>query len=530
MKFLWIEDFGGGLAPSKVVIDIFSNLIPEEIFDNEYDQDEDVCTELPRLFSKHTLHEIYICKSYLDWKKVYKENNGDFDIILIDINLERYKTPDSERPVEHPEFDRKAGFRIFHELIKDGVPDNNIAFLTGEENSLKFFKRICGEILMDVPKNAFEKKELDFKKLRKWIGIKMKKGKQKIQKQKMHILHISDIHLGTVADALNWYGQLADDLIFDLNCHGLDFMIISGDITNTSSIEEYKAAKQFLDNLCSKFDINASQLIIVPGNHDLNWELSKDAYTFVDKDRYDGNLIEGCFIEVADDVIRVRDEDKYKRRFINFNEFFKAVKGEPYPLEYMKQGILYHYPERNLLILGFNSAWQIDHHFTSRASIHPGAVSHALNAIRDTEAYRKCLKFAVWHHPLNSPFNDRITDHGFMERLAQCGFSVCLHGHIHKADTGQYYYDHSANGRKIHIISAGTFGAPVREWVPGYPLQYQLLELEGNELTVKTRCRREKNGAWKPDSIWPQAPGKDPLSRYKINLHDALQDRPAVIF
>ena len=173
MKFLWIEDFGGGLAPSKVVIDIFSNLIPEEIFDNEYDQDEDVCTELPRLFSKHTLHEIYICKSYLDWKKVYKENNGDFDIILIDINLERYKTPDSERPVEHPEFDRKAGFYIFHQLIKDGFPEGNIAFFTGQENSLKSFTSIYGEILIDKPKNTFEKKKPDFKKLREWIAQKI---------------------------------------------------------------------------------------------------------------------------------------------------------------------------------------------------------------------------------------------------------------------------------------------------------------------------------------------------------------------
>lgn len=173
MKFLWIEDFGGGLAASKVVIDMFSDLVPKEVFDTEYDQDEDVCTELPRLFKKHTLHRIYVCKSYLDWKKVYTENSGDFDIIIIDINLESYKTPKSKKPVRHPDFDKKAGFYIYNHLIKDGFPENNIAFLTGEGITLKNFNRMCGEILIDKPKNAFEKKKIHFERLRKWLAKKI---------------------------------------------------------------------------------------------------------------------------------------------------------------------------------------------------------------------------------------------------------------------------------------------------------------------------------------------------------------------
>ncbi|MCP4688302.1 MAG: metallophosphoesterase, partial [Desulfobacterales bacterium] len=175
----------------------------------------------------------------------------------------------------------------------------------------------------------------------------------------------------------------------------------------------------------------------------------------------------------------------------------------------------------NLLILGLNSAWNLDYHFKDRAGVHPGAIDHALNRIRNADEYKNCLKFAVWHHPLSSPTEDRIKDAGFMQRLAQSGFRVALHGHIHKADNGLYRYDVTEDGRRIHIVGAGTFGAPVRQWTPGYPLQYNLLKLEESRLTVETRCRRELNGAWQPDAIWTRGPGKDPAPRYTIHLSDA---------
>ena len=76
----------------------------------------------------------------------------------------------------------------------------------------------------------------------------------------------------------------------------------------------------------------------------------------------------------------------------------------------------------------------------------------------------------------------------------------------------------STNGRKLDRICAGTFGAPVREWVPGYPLQYNLLKIEDNQLSVYTRRREELNGAWKPDARWLQGAGKAPLDYYAIAL------------
>ena len=331
----------------------------------------------------------------------------------------------------------------------------------------------------------------------------------------MHILHLSDLHFGTLDQANLWSTQLRTDLRRELSIPHLDALILSGDIANYSTQEEYKAAEQFLSNLCRTLTLNPEQIILVPGNHDLNWKLAEEAYRLERRKNYKGELREDSYIDKGD-IIEVRDEEDYKQRFAHFSQFYETIKQKPYPLDYDQQYTLDHLKEQNLLILGLNSAWQLDHHYKSRASIHMGALSNALTQIDDNPEYDTCLKIAVWHHPLDSAYSDRITDQGFLEQLAVNGFRFFLHGHIHKAETSLFRYDMSTNGRKLDRICAGTFGAPVREWVPGYPLQYNLLKIEDNQLSVYTRRREELNGAWKPDARWLQGAGKTPLDYYAI--------------
>jgi hypothetical protein len=76
----------------------------------------------------------------------------------------------------------------------------------------------------------------------------------------------------------------------------------------------------------------------------------------------------------------------------------------------------------------------------------------------------------------------------------------------------------SQNGRKLDQICAGTFGAPTQELNTGIPWQYNLLKFQDNQLTVYTRRREEKNGAWKPDARWVQGAGKTSSDRYEIQL------------
>jgi len=336
--------------------------------------------------------------------------------------------------------------------------------------------------------------------------------------QLMYILHLSDLHITTPNQATLWSNQLAEDLRNELDIPHLDALILSGDIANYSTPEEYQAAEQFLHNLRQDFPLEPEQIIIVPGNHDLNWKQAKKAYNLVDREEYEGKLQEGHYIEESSTVIRVRDEEAYQQRFVHFSQFYQAIANQPYPLDYDQQSILYHLREQNLLILGLNSAWELDHHYKSRASINMNALSNALTQIRRNRVYDNCLKIAVWHHPLISAYEDRITDAAFLEQLAVAGFRFFLHGHIHEAKTSNYRYDMSQDGRKLDQICAGTFGAPTQELVTGTPWQYNLLQFEPDKLTVRTRRRTKENGAWEADSIWRQGKGTSSVDYYRIDL------------
>jgi hypothetical protein len=118
----------------------------------------------------------------------------------------------------------------------------------------------------------------------------------------------------------------------------------------------------------------------------------------------------------------------------------------------------------------------------------------------------------VWHHPVTGP---GMMNAEFLQLLAIHGFQICMHGHIHEAIEGYHQYDPK---RGLHIVGAGTFGAPTREQVPGIPLQYNLLILdpETRTLTVETRKKEKPDGAWSADARWGDK--NNPVPRYTIEL------------
>lgn len=309
-----------------------------------------------------------------------------------------------------------------------------------------------------------------------------------------------------------------------MGCPRLDGLICSGDLATYCTAGEYAAAVAFLTRFKDEFSLAPERIVLVPGNHDLSWEFAQAAYDRGDQTIYDrADATERRRWIVEGTQYQVRDEGRYGQRFHHFSSLCcELITGERYPVDYPDQFAFHHWPDLGVLVLSLNSAWEIDHYHNNRAGIHPGAVSRALNVLRTRADWTGCLKIAVWHHPLASDEPSRITDHGFLERLAQAGFQLGLHGHIHKAEASQYSYDKHPAGRRLDIIAAGTFGAPSRQWAPGYPLQYNLLRLSGQQpdksLTVETRRREQVNGAWKPDARWLQGPGQDPLSRYFIEL------------
>jgi hypothetical protein len=333
------------------------------------------------------------------------------------------------------------------------------------------------------------------------------------QNEGIKILHISDLHLGTAEEARQYRVQLEADLRQELGIRRLDYLVITGDVANRATPEEYAAAFDLVDGLVKRFGLDEGRVVVVPGNHDLNWKIAQDAYTFVHTGQLATPPPAGRYIPAGAAGVLLRDEERYARRFEVFSEHFyeRIHRGYPYPPAYAEQSIAVSRADDRILFLALNSAWEIDHEYRRRAGIHRGALARALDELLDGD-YDGWIKIAVWHHPVTGP---EAMSADFLEQLAVHGFRLCLHGHVHEAREGFYRYD---NQRGLHIVGAGTFGAPAHEQVAGIPLQYNLLMLAQDRsiINVATRKKERADGAWSADARWGDR--NAPIPRYTVRL------------
>lgn len=92
------------------------------------------------------------------------------------------------------------------------------------------------------------------------------------------LIHLSDIHIGEKGSAiLSKHEAIAAGLNGHLATAKHIVIIVSGDIANTGSIDEYASAEAFLTKLADKIKEESRadvQFVISPGNHDCNFKLN----------------------------------------------------------------------------------------------------------------------------------------------------------------------------------------------------------------------------------------------------------------
>jgi len=333
----------------------------------------------------------------------------------------------------------------------------------------------------------------------------------KSMKNSIKILHLSDLHLSSNVDPEAVLQPLFSDIEDredGLGFENLDYIIISGDLTNSAKPEEFEKAVQFVNSIMNRYSVSDDRCIIVPGNHDLDWD--QNVYEWKNKRSINLNdLDDGEFIDSDKGILLRRENEIYIQKFKNFsNSFYQQIKTMEYPLSFENQCIPSLFPDHKLLILSANSSWEIDEFFPNRSSIHSGALSRGLSKaeelIKDAKVQGlldqddEILKIAVWHHPTTG--NEKMIDDSFMERMQQTEFKLCLHGHIHEEKTDLFGYIHPR--RKIHISGAGSFETPDRP--ESIPRLYNLIEISPNHaiIRVHTRCKKKSTGAWTGYAEW----------------------------
>lgn len=345
----------------------------------------------------------------------------------------------------------------------------------------------------------------------------------------VRILHLSDIHMSRDPDSDP--DTLLQQLLADLrDPHGLaydslDYLFVTGDLTTCASPDEFEKAYQLISGLIESFQLNAARCVIVPGNHDVDWD--EQVYEWKPLRQVDlDSLRAGTYVRQGNGVL-IRNDKRYPMRFKNFSDrFYMFLRQEEYPLAFEEQAIPFLFTESGIQLLALNSCWEIDEFFPHRASIYSRALAKGLTAAdRQIQQARQegslserseILRLAIWHHPVTG--SEKISDDAFLDRLKQAGFKLCLHGHVHEVRADLVGYTHPA--RQIHIAGAGSFGAPANQRPESVPRLYNVLEIapDHSEIKVHTRWLSTPGGAWDGWAVWEGKGPEERLTYYRIKL------------
>lgn len=265
--------------------------------------------------------------------------------------------------------------------------------------------------------------------------------------------------------------------------------------------------------------------VIVPGNHDQNWD-AKNIYRWIKRRKVQpDSLRKGSFKELGPDYV-IRDDKYYPKRFENFSKFYHSLVQQEYPLAPEEQCLSFLYGDTRIQFLTFNSSWEIDEYFPERSSINDGAISRGLlkadEEVMQARAEGRLpsdapvLRIGIWHHPITG--NEKIKDDAFVERLQAADVKLCLHGHVHEEKAELLYYLDPR--RKIYVAGAGTAGALSKDRPESTPRLYGLIQVATDHSLsrVHTRARRRDEGKWTGWNVWPSPNEGEGRSYYDITL------------
>lgn len=339
----------------------------------------------------------------------------------------------------------------------------------------------------------------------------------------VRILHLSDLHISADADVPTLLGPLLADLRSDdLADDPIDYLVVSGDITNRATAREFEVAYEFMSNLIAELRLSSARCVLVPGNHDLSWD--EEVYTWRPKRHVDPTLSADALSRQGTGYL-VRDEARYPQRFSNFSKYlYHPLMQRAYPVDATAQCVPALAPG-GVQFLAFNSSWQIDEQFPSRSGINLGALARGLaaadeqvqRAVQNGQLNRDApLRIAVWHHPVTG--NEKMPDTAFLTQLKQAGVRLCLHGHVHEARPDLLH--HLDPEHAIHIVGAGTFDAVAKDRPESTPRMYNVVTVDRDAATIRvdTRAKDKPGGAWEGWAKWPAKPKGVKQTFYKISL------------
>lgn len=303
----------------------------------------------------------------------------------------------------------------------------------------------------------------------------------------MKLLHLSDLHLGNdfipraILSRRRWWKRVSPDLqngLTDaLKEHSCDYVIISGDFVNKPDEKAFEYSADFIRTVLVGAQVDIpTRLLTVPGNHDVSF------FPYQHNDDFERLLPYRRFL------VRLFQEKTIESRKPRFRHID---------------------PDRKLIFLALDT--------TSLKGLLPGAHGQVGSfqlewARKKMEGARKLLpdfdsyvKIAIMHHHCVPLAGDtarseqlmQLLDAGkVIQMLEAYGFNVVLHGHKHYPHVT--FHLRSDSGA-MTVIGAGTTTCPYVEEQKTFGNNFNLLEIDGDQLTV-TRYKANPAGQFEINS------------------------------
>ena len=258
---------------------------------------------------------------------------------------------------------------------------------------------------------------------------------------------------------------------------------------------QYEEAGEFLNELTSKlFGSDLARVVIVPGNHDVQWNRAKQAM----------RPLESPPPEIAESTLdpesgvrwnwremqayEIYDGDRYGSRFEHFRRFQASFYAglEPNPIvEGTSDLVFVEYPTLDLAVAGFAS-WHGNDCFCHVGAIHASSLARARDLLDES---RSRFGVAVWHHGIvGGPRAQDYMDQRVIHRLIDSGFTIGLHGHQHFPGAAPFDL-RLPNLTSMAVIGAGSLAVGDLELPMGERRQYNIVVIDEENHVVRTHIR-----------------------------------------
>ena len=341
------------------------------------------------------------------------------------------------------------------------------------------------------------------------------------------ILHISDLHRTGGQPISN--PELLSSLIADFARIPLeipdlgrpDAIVVSGDLVEGLTLNsdqypdglrtQYRQVADFLASLSDEFlDGDRSRVVIVPGNHDVDWNGARMAFS--DGDQQSDNP--RVFMRDPETshrwswserkIFRLTDVERYERRFEYFNEMYRDFYQDThlgYPVDPERPWNLFNLDGGNILVAAFNSCVFNDC-FSDLGHIRSADLADCHLEMRRF-GRPGCLPMAVWHHGVGGPpATSDFVDPATVKLMIDKGFRLGLHGHRH--DSTHSPADLFVSTKEtMAVIGAGSLCSGPRALPHGVNRRYNIMRIDREKGTGRVYVREmNQPNIWGPGQLF----------------------------